>query len=70
MLFIDHNNLVPYERNDRNFIDFDKPKGCETDSLEVHGVFKSTIILSPSYNPIDPELVSEAWYFLRYNEKM
>ena len=66
VLLIDHNNLVPYERNDRSFIDFDKPKGCETDSLVVYGIFKSTIILSPSDNPIDPEV----WYFLRYNEKM
>ena len=66
VLLIDHNNLVPHERNDRSFIDFDKPKGCETDSLVVYGIFKSTIILSPSDNPIDPEV----WYFLRYNEKM
>ena len=66
VLLIDHDNLVPYERNDRNFIDFDKPKGCETDSLVVYGIFKSTIILSPSDDPRDPEV----WYFLRYNEKM
>ena len=62
-LLIDHDNLVPYEKNNRNFIDFDKPKVCETDSLVVCGIFKSTIILS--------ELVDiEVWYFLSYNEKM
>ena len=40
VLLIDHDNLVPYKRNDRNVIDFDKPKGCETDNLVVCGIFK------------------------------
>ena len=66
VLLIDHNNLVPYERNDRNFLDFDKLKGCETDNFLVHGIFKSTIILSPSDDARDPEV----WYFLRYSERM
>ena len=66
VLLIDHNNLVPYERNYRNFLDFDKPKVCETENLFVYGIFKSTIILSPSDDAIDPEV----WYFLRYNKRM
>ena len=37
VFLIDHNNLVLYERNYRNFRDFNKPKGCETDSLVVYG---------------------------------
>ena len=63
VLLIDHDNLVPYKRNDRNVIDFDKPKGCETDNLVVYGIFKSTIILSPSEN-------SGVCYFLTYNKRM
>ena len=66
MLLIDHNNLVLYERNDVNFLDFDKPKGCETENFFVYGIFKSTIILSPSSYAIDPEI----WYFLRSNKRM
>ena len=66
VLLIDHDNLVPYERNHRNVIYFDKPKGCETDNLVVYGIFKSTIILLPIDNPTDPKV----WYFLRYSEKM
>ena len=66
VFLIDHNNLVLYERNGRNFIDFDKPKGCETNSLLVYEIFKSTIILFPRDDPLNPEF----WYFLRYNEKM
>ena len=63
MLLIDHNNLVPYERNEINFIDFHKPKVCETENLSVYGIFKSTIILAPSDNP-------GVCYFLSYNERM
>ena len=66
VLLIDHENLMPYERNYRNPIDFDKPKGCETENLSVYGIFKSTIILSPSGKPLN----AEVWYFLRYNERM
>ena len=63
VLLIDHDNMVPYERNDRNFIDFDKPKGCETDSLVVYGIFKSIIIMSPSEN-------LGVCYLLTYNKSM
>ena len=63
VLLIDQNNLVPYERNDISFIDFHKPKFCETENLSVYGIFKSTIILSPSDNP-------GVCYFLSYNERM
>ena len=66
MLLIDHNNLVPYERNDVNFLDFDKLKVCEIKNFFVYGIFKSTIILSPSDYAIDPEI----WYFLRSNKRM
>ena len=66
MLLIDHNNLVPYERNDVNFLDFDKLKVCEIENFFVYGIFKSTIILSPSDYAIDPEI----WYFLRSNKRM
>ena len=41
VLLIDHDNLVLYERNDKNFIDFNKPTVCK----------KSTIILSDFLDP-------------------
>ena len=63
VLLMDHASLVPYERNDRNFIDFDKPTVFEMNRLIVYGTFKSTIILKDF-------LDAEVWYFLRYNEKM
>ena len=63
MLLIDHDSLVPYERNYRNFIDFDKPTVFEMNRLIVYGTFKSTIILKYF-------LDAKVWYFLRYNEKM
>ena len=65
-LIIDYDNLMLYERNERNFIDFDKPKLCETENLAVYGIFKSTIILSPVDSSVDPEVC----YFLSYNEMM
>ena len=65
-LIIDYDNLMLYERNERNFIDFDKPKLFETENLAVHGIFKSTIILSPVDSFVDPEVC----YFLSYNERM
>ena len=52
-----------YERNDINFIEFDKPKLCETENLAVYGIFKSTVILSPVDSSVDPEVC----YFLSYN---
>lgn len=55
-----------YERNDINFIEFDKPKLCETENLAVYGIFKSTVILSPVDSSVDPEVC----YFLSYNERM
>ena len=55
-----------YERNDINFIEFDKPKLCETENLAVYGIFRSTIILSPVDSSVDPEVC----YFLSYNERM
>ena len=63
VLLMDHASLVPYERNDRNFIDFDKPTVFEMNRLIVYGTFKSTIILKDF-------LDAEVWYFLRYNKKM
>ena len=63
VLLVDHDNLVQYERNDRNFIDFNKPAICQKNRLIVYGTFKSTIILSNFFD-------AEVWYFLRYNEKM
>ena len=65
-LILDDDNLMLYERNGINFIEFDKPKLCETENLAVYGIFKSTIILSPVDSSVDPEVC----YFLSYNERM
>ena len=68
-LYIDHNNLIPYETNKRNFIDFYKPKELEIEKLLVLGIFESTIILIPRSDH-KGDIAIEFRYFVSYNESL
>ena len=53
VLYINHENFIPFEINQRNFIEFFKPKELEIRNLLVYGIFKSTIILIEDYHQND-----------------
>ena len=68
-LYIDHDDLIPFEINQRNFMEFFKPEELDMENLLVYGIFKSTIILTGDYyqnDYVDPEFI----YFLSYNDKL
>ena len=69
VLYINHDNLIPYETNKKSFVDFFKPKELEMNNLLVYGIFKSTIILIDDYNRND-YADTEFIYFLSYNDKL
>ena len=69
VLYIDHDNLIPFETNQRNFIEFFKSKELEKENLLVYGIFKSTIILIDDYYQND-HIDAEFIYFLSYNDKL
>lgn len=62
VLYIEHDNLTPFEINKKKFIEFDKPKELENKDIIVFGIFKAIIIL------VD-KMDSNVFYFLNYNEK-
>ena len=68
-LYINYDNLIPYETNERNFIEFYKPKDLEMEDLSVFGIFKSTIILADQWVS-DEDIEVNYCYFLSYNEKL
>ena len=53
VLYINHKNLISFEINQRNFIEFFKPKQLEIRNLLVYGTFKSIIILIEDYHQND-----------------
>ena len=67
-LYINHDNLIPYETNERNFIEFYKPRDLEMENLSVLGIFKSTITLG---DEVLYEHIGESYiYFLSYDERL
>ena len=68
-LYINHDNLIISERNERNFTEFHKPKYLERENLLVFGIFKSTIILIDEL-AFDDYIVENYSYFLSYNERL
>ena len=70
VLYINYDNLIPYETNKRNFIDFYKPKDLEMENLVVYGIFKSTLILAEAAD-WDGDYVQEDFcYFLSYDDRL
>ena len=69
-LYINYDNLIPYETNERNFIEFYKPKDLEMEDLLVFGIFKSTIILVDHWQSYEEDIEVNYCYFLGYNEKL
>ena len=69
VLYINHDNLIPYETNKINFTDFYKPKDLEMEDLVVYGIFKLTIILV-DYWDTDEYIDEDCCYFLSYNDRL
>ena len=68
-LYIDYDNLIPYQTNQINFIEFFIPKELEMQNLVVHGIFKSIIILTDNWLYSD-YVDTKFCYFFSYNDRL
>ena len=65
-LYIDHDNLIPYEINEKQFAEFHKPQELNIKDLTILGIFRLVIVLLH-------DLVSEDstfFYIVSYNERL
>ena len=62
-LCLDHDELIPFKLNEKNLIEFYKPKELEHVDIDVLGIFNTTIVLIPKAD-------SNFLYFLVYDKRM
>ena len=69
-LYVNYDNLIPYQTHERSFIDFHKPIDLEMENLKVCGIFKSTIILAETCDWDGDYIYEDFCYFLSYDERL
>ena len=62
-LCLDHDELIPFKLNEKNLVEFYKPKELEHVDIDVLGIFNTTIVLIPKAD-------SNFLYFLVYDKRM
>ena len=62
-LCLDHDELIPFKLNEKNLIEFYKPKELENEDVDILGIFQTTVVLIPKAD-------SKFLYFLVYDKRM
>ena len=65
-LYIHRDNLIPYEINEKQFTEFDKPEELHIKDITILGIFRSTIVLL--HNLVSED--STFSYVVSYNERL